>query len=238
MNGEQYISIATFLLVVLVTLAVIYALYPGMLTNMKLPAFSGLCGATEGFSTVALNSTTQPACFARDPAAQQLLLDMKTATQGRGPAEDSAMAFAELSLILQKLLCMDADITSLGAGVYSTMRLPFSTFHDMEPVGSFVGRCLNNAVKQRDIDLTLGKLHDRGDELIAMLCHNQQSRAAALTKFDGIVKRVVFNITPICLREHASMDVPAGVRDPGFYTPPTLQQYGEYQNTAPRFSFN
>jgi hypothetical protein len=228
------LSTAIFFFVVLLILVVVYALFPGIVTSLT----TMKCGAAEGFTTVALNTTTHPACVARDAEAQRLLTEMKVATHGRGPAEDAAMAYEELSLIVQKLLCMDADITSLGAGVYSTMRLPFSTFHDMEPVGSFVGRCLNNAVKQRDIDLTLGKLQDRGEELIGILCHSQLSKANALTTFDGIVKRVAANITPICLREHASMDIPAGVRDPGFYTPAGLSQYGEYQNTAPKFNFN
>lgn len=228
MDGGPY-TLAIFSLIVVAIMAAIYYIYPGIITSLAAP---------EGFTTVALNTTTQPACLARDSEAQRLLEEMQTAVKGHGAADDAAVAFAEFSIILQKLLCMDADITSLGAGVYATMRLPFSTFHDMEPVGSFVGRCLNNAVKQRDIDLTLGKLQDRGEELIGMLCASEKSKADALTSFDRIVKRVAANITPVCLREHASMDIPAGVRDPGFYTPPGLSQYSEYQNTAPKFNFN
>ncbi len=194
--------------------------------------------SAEGFSTIALNNTDFPSCVARDYEAQQLLTNLKTATKGFPAASDAAMAFEEMSLIVQKLVCMDADITSMGAGVYATLRLPFNTQHDMEPVGTFVGRCLKNAVRERDISLTLGKLQDRGTVLIGSLCHNSHSKAEALTLFDGIVKRTEANITRVCLKEHASMDVPAGVRDPGYFVPADVASLGPYQNTAPTYNFN
>ena len=192
----------------------------------------------EGFSTIALNEDDFPACVARDYDAQKLLSSLKTAVKGHGPDSDAAMAYEELRLIVMKLTCMDADITSLGAGVYASLRLPFNTQHDMEPVGTFVGRCLKNAVKERDISLTLGKLQDRGTVLINTLCHNGHSKGEALTLFDAVVKRTEANITRICLKEHASMDVPAGVRDPGYYLPDDVAGLGPYQNTAPQYNFN
>ena len=193
---------------------------------------------TEGFSTIALNDSDFPSCLARDYDAQKLLTSLKTATKGHGDASAAAMAYQELSLIVQKLLCMDADITSLGAGVYASLRLPFNTQHDMEPVGTFVGRCLKNAVKERDISLTVGKLQDRGTVLIAALCHNSHSKAEAVTLFDGVVKRTKANITKVCLKERASMDVPAGMRDPGYYIPEDVAGLGPYQNTAAKYNFN
>jgi hypothetical protein len=192
---------------------------------------------TEGFSTIALNNSDFPACLARDYDAQRLLTQLKAHLHG-APSSSAAMAYEELSLIVSKLLCMDADITSLGAGVYSSLRLPFSTQHDMEPVGTFVGRCLKNAVKERDIKLTLGKLQDRGTVLISVLCQGTPAKAAALTLFDGVVKRTEANITRVCLKEHGSMDVPAGVRDPGYYMPTDVAGLGPYQNTASKYNFN
>lgn len=193
---------------------------------------------TEGFSTIALNRSDFPMCLARDYDAQKLLTSMKMATKGFDENTNSSMAFDELSLIVSKLLCMDADITSMGAGVYASLRLPFNTQHDMEPVGTFVGRCLKNLVKERDISLTLGKLQDRGTVLINQLCHNSHSKAEALTLFDGVVKRTESNIRKVCLKEHASMDIPAGVRDPGYYMPAGVAGLRPYQNTAPKYNFN
>lgn len=184
----------------------------------------------EGFATVALNDSNFPSCLARDYDAQKLLASLQAAK-----ATDE---YQELALIVSKLLCMDADITSLGAGVYSSLRLPFNTQHDMEQVGTFVGRCLKNAVKERDIRLTLGKLQDRGAVLITALCQTTQAKGEALTLLDGVVKRTEANITRVCLKEHASMDVPAGVRDPGYYVPEDVAGLGPYQNTATKFNFN
>jgi hypothetical protein len=193
--------------------------------------------SSEGFSTIALNTTTFPKCVARDADAQELLEDLATAQKGFAPASYAATAYAEFTLIVSKLLCIDADVTSSGAGEYTTLHMPFSTHHDMEPVGSFVGRCLKNAVRQRDLDLTFDKLQSRGNALLDTLCHNQHSRAKAITIFDTIVKRTQANVESVCLKEHSSMDVPAGVRDPGYYTPPDVQEYAPYQNTAPKYHF-
>jgi hypothetical protein len=116
----------------------------------------------------------------------------------------------------------------MGTGTYSTYLLPFNTQHDMEPVGSFVGRCLKNAVRERDIDLTIGKLQARGVELIMAMCASVESSTRSLAQFDSIVKDVQKRITASCLKEHAPMDHPAGVRDPGYYTPVKLHSVGAF----------
>jgi hypothetical protein len=193
---------------------------------------------TEGFSTIALNSSDFPDCVARDYDAQKLLSSLNIAAKGHGSNTEAAMSYEELSLIVSKLLCIDADITSMGQGVYASLRLPFNTQHDMEPVGTFVGRCLKNAVRERDISLTLGKLQDRGTALIDQLCHTTHSKAEALALFDRVVNRTKTNVTKICLKERASMDVPAGVRDPGYYLPANVAELRTYQNTAPQYNFN
>jgi len=191
----------------------------------------------EGFTTIALSRDTFPKCFARSPDAQKLLLGLQSATVGLESSSDAVMAYSEFSMILQKILCMDADITSLGAGIYSTYSLPFSTLHDMEPVGSFVGRCLKNAVKGRDIELTFGKLQARGNHLISVLCMNKETEVRARTAFDRIVSDAVKRISSVCLKEHASMDIPAGVRDPGYYTPPALTELSQYQETGTIYKY-
>lgn len=231
MTSEQMLETAFLFLVILTAIMAVLYLVPGILYGSKQKK------TAEGFTTVALNKTTFPSCVARDMDAQRLLQDLYAGTHGLPPAADGAMAYQEFALIVQKLLCMDADITSLGAGEYATMLLPFNTQHDMEPVGSFVGRCLNNAVRERDIALTLGKLQDRGNVLIDLLCTSAMSKANARTTFDTIVQKTKQQISAVCLKPRASMDIPAGVRDPGYYTPPALQELGPYQNTAPTYHF-
>lgn len=231
MAADNGLTIAFFAFIILVSIAVVLYLWPryfyGNLRKSE----------DEGFTTIALSRETFPKCFVRSPDAQELLNHLRIAQKGMPPASDAGMAYEELSMILQKVLCMDADITSLGAGVYSTYSLPFNTLHDMEPVGSFVGRCLKNAIKSRDVELTFGKLQYRGNQLIATLCGNDQSMGTALTLFDSILANAKKNIAGVCLKEHATMDIPAGVRDPGYYTPPELTQLSAYQETGTIYKF-
>jgi hypothetical protein len=215
-------------------IAIVFLLLIAMFLYLFPRYFSHGPAKTEGFSTIALNTKDFPDCLARDYKAQELLSKLKSTAASN---TNAAMAYEELGLIVSKLLCMDADITSYGAGVYSSLRLPFNTQHDMEPVGTFVGRCLKNAVKERDISLTLGKLQDRGTVLVNTLCSGV-TKGEALTLFDGVVKRTEANITKVCLKEHASMDIPAGVRDPGYFLPGDVAALGPYQNTAPEYNFN
>jgi hypothetical protein len=225
MMNAQYIAILA--IIALFLIGVVLYLFPRFAT-----------GSAESFSTIALNTTDFPSCLARDHEAQELLSDLQAGLKGFAPSADAPMAYTEFALIVQKLLCMDADITSFGAGEYASLRLPFATAHDMEPVGTFVGRCLKNAVKERDLDITFDKYQRRGTELLAILCHNTTAKAKAVGTFDKLVERTKTNIAKVCLKEHASMDIPAGVRDPGYYSPPDLINLGPYQNTAPKYNFN
>ncbi len=182
---------------------------------------------TEGFATIALDGEAMPKCLIRDADAQQLLA-MFQGLKIVSPASDAAMAYEEFKLILQKLLCIDADITGSGAGPYSTYQLPFATAHDIEPAASFVGRCVRYAVRERDITMAMEKFETRGIALIESMCADAEQRKTAHAKFHNIVVRVTKAITEKCLTEKASMDHPAGPRDPGYYTPPKLEEHAEY----------
>jgi hypothetical protein len=229
MSSDALFQYLFLTLIVVVIIGAIMYMYPGFPYNKSV-----MIGQPEGFTTIALDPKTVPSCLARDADAQALLGGLYALVKTAPPASAAAEAYDEFKLIVQKLVCMDADITSLGAGEYASLLLPFNTHHDMEPVGTFVGRCLKNAVRERDIDLTLGKLEDRGIVLLKTFCNDEKAEET----FEEIVERTKTNISRVCLKEHASMDIPASVRDPGFYTPPDLQQYGPYQNTAPTFNFN
>ena len=181
----------------------------------------------EGFATIALDGETMPKCLIRSPDAQELLA-MFQGLKVVSPASESAMAYEELKLILQKLLCIDADVTGSGAGPYSTYQLPFATAHDIEPAASFVGRCVRNAVRERDITMAMEKFETRGNALIESMCADAEQRKSAIAKFHNIVARTTQAITDKCLSEKATLDRPAGPRDPGYYTPAGLEDHGEY----------
>ena len=173
---------------------------------------------TEGFSTLAVDEGSMPKCFTRSPDAQELL-SMLSASATAPANSDAGMAYAELKLILQKMLCIDADITGAAMGPYSTYQLPYATAHDIEPAAEFVNRCLRNAVRSRDIEVAMGKFEDRGNELLDVLCGGTPEHEANKALFRGIVLRATRNISQYCLKPKNSLDTPAGPRDPAYSDP-------------------
>jgi hypothetical protein len=181
------------------------------------------CISKEGFSTVAVDRDLMPRCFTRDADAQAILLALRE-TKATNPD-----AFGELNLILQKMLCVDADVTGAGVGGYQSFQLPFVTQHDLEPAASFVGRCLKGAVRSRDLELTFDKWEKRGAVLIQTLAAgNEAVGSECQTRFHSVAKRAARNIGQACTNQRASMDVPAGPRDPGYTVPNGLEDQGAY----------
>jgi len=194
------ILLAGFILLFFVT--ILMYLYPGFLNRI------------EGFSTIAVDPVYSPKCFTRDAEAQRLLAEVVNTV----PRSSEGVQWVdEFRLILTKFLCIDADITGSGSGVYSTMGLQFNTFHDMEPVANFVGRCLNRSLKERDSTLTLEKLELRGAELLkGMTSVDKVQRDKWVASLHNIATRTSQAIHKVCLMPVASLDRPAGVRDPGY----------------------
>lgn len=181
----------------------------------------------EGFTTIAIDGDVMPRCLARDADAQALLARLYAKAAPNSPAGE---AYDEFKLILQKLLCIDADVTGAGAGAYSTYKLPYATAHDIEPAANFVGRCLRNAVRERDVVMVLEKFETRGNTLLRTICGGDASAVNAnIASFNAIVKRTGARITAKCLTESASMDIPASPRDPGYFTPPSIEDLQEYK---------
>jgi hypothetical protein len=185
--------------------------------------------ACEGFTTIAIDGEMIPKCFLRDAEAQRLVAKLAPAVAGAPPASPQAMALAELKVILQKALCIDADLAGAGMGPYSTYQLPYMTSHDVEPVANFVNRCLRNAVRSRDIEMVIGTLEQRGYTLLSILCGKPQELSDAQGMLKNILARAGRNISDYCLKEKASLDTPAGVRDPGYYEPPALKELRPYE---------
>jgi hypothetical protein len=168
----------------------------------------------EGFAVAAVDPIRMPACAERSPAAQRIL-----AAIAHYPESDEGAA--EIRLLLSKLCCMEADVSTAGAGVYRTLPLQFRTSHDMEPPTSFVGRCLRNAVRQRDIDLVMDKFEKRGRALIQSRCPESRK------DFDEVIASTRLAFVSFCLGDQPSMDKPMGARDVGFWAPEDtdLMQY-------------
>lgn len=176
---------------------------------------------TEHFSTVAVDRDLMPRCFTRDPDAQNILAML------RDKKSSHPDAFGELSLILQKMLCIDADVTGAGAGGYQSFQLPFVTQHDLEPAASFVGRCLKGAVRSRDLEIMMEKFERRGTTLLHTLCTDSR-KSECLTKFHSVVVKATRAIGKACMNNSVGLDRPSGPRDPGYSIPAGLEEQGPY----------
>lgn len=205
-------------------IALIVLLFMAFLYYMKPRFFIG-----EGFTTIAVDADSSPKCVARSPEAQELLRITGQATQNHTPASNARMAFEELKLIVQKATCMDADISGMGAGPYTTYTLPYNTQHDIEPVASFVGRCLRNAVRSEDIEVLFDKMETRGNDLIQSICPQKKIRQRAFNLFHSVLSISARSVTINCLKPQPVMDIPPGVRDPGYYSPPELTRLSTYK---------
>jgi len=183
---------------------------------------------SEGFATIALEGETMPKCLTRSFEAQSILKQLYPMKQS-APASREAMAYEELKLILEKVLCIDADITGSGAGPYQTFQLPFATQHDIEPPASFVGRCLKKALRPRDIEVEFMKLHDRGQVLIDTLTYDDKEKAQLSALFRNVIIKTSHNVAFTCLSEKANLDRPSGPRDPGYYVPHFSLEQGPYE---------
>jgi hypothetical protein len=180
---------------------------------------------SEGFATHATDARRMPVCVNRSTDAQSLLARIANV--------DSAEA-DELRLLMSKLCCMEADIAAPGAGTYRTLNLQFRTSQDTEPPVAIVSRCLVGAVNNRDTELIIAKFKARGHELIRELCQDSEKAATeefgpsrrpgpnkavaeATAEFDTVLRRLELTMMSFCVRKGASMDRPAGPRDPGYW---------------------
>jgi hypothetical protein len=176
----------------------------------------------EGFATAATNTIYMPACVERSTEAQALLARMDSFPPGHDDAD-------ELRMLVSKLCCYEADIASPSAGMIRTLKFQFRTSQDTEPASSFVGRCLRNAVNQRDIDIVIDKMQARGRELIGRLVGDCPD---ANREFDAVVLRTKMAMTTFCIMKQPTMDRPIGARDMGFWEPANVADLMEYKGIS------
>lgn len=176
----------------------------------------------EGFAVAAVDPARVPACTERSTEAQSLLARFASL-----PATDENAA--EFRLLISKLCCMEADIVAPSAGSYRTLPLQFRTSHDLEPASTTVGRCLKQALPQRDIDLALEKFQRRGSELLKSVLGGDCQDAGR--EFAAVLDRLR-RAFATCQGTQPSMDRPIGVRDMGFWEPADVADLSPYKGIS------
>lgn len=151
-------------------LAVTISLLAGYLANAIITRRKTVpSGKWEGFEGFHGNSAGVPdiACSQESTDAVAIcdIFDGHKATTSDGPDD-----LRELKMILSKLCCIKHDLLSSNQTVNSTMKLPYNTSHDREPVANTVARCFTKTIPIRDIDITFLTFKDRGLVLLNKSC--------------------------------------------------------------------
>ena len=208
------------LLILIIGIGILYKMYPVFPPSEK--------KVKEHFSSPA-TAPFNPSCVQRNVDAQVILrLFPPCADESKAPTED-ATDRAELSLMLNKLTCLDADATNAGVGGYNTLSLPYNTSHDTEPLTNFVGRCLNNGVKQRDLDIIIDKYDKRGKTLIKQIANRTGiDPKMAHEHYEAVIKTTFNSLKTGCLAKRSSLDTPFGPRDPGYSTPFSVERLSPF----------
>jgi hypothetical protein len=204
----------------IVGLGVFFKMYPKFPVSEK--------RRIEKFSSPA-TAPFNPKCTQRNADAQVLLRLFPTcADESNAPTED-ATDRAELTLILNKLTCLDADVNNSGVQGYNTLSLPYNTSHDHEPLTNFVGRCLNNGTRERDLGLVIEKYENRGNTLINQICKRLgMDGKTALEHYASVIKTTLRALKTNCLAHRSSLDKPFGPRDPGYSMPYSVGKLSPY----------
>jgi hypothetical protein len=143
--------------VIVAILASIYLQYYPILTSNIAPTLYG-----EGFYGGAVRGTGHPDCL-RDLNDGAEVLSLVLGAEGSPDYE-------EFQLILSKLGCLKKDLMSPSGIVQATLRQPYATSHDREPVGEVAATCLNRTIPKRDLDIVFKTWLDRGKVLLKRLC--------------------------------------------------------------------
>lgn len=151
-------------------LAVTISLLAGYLANViitrrrtvpsgKWEGFEGFHGGPLGVPDIACSEESADAVAICD------LFDGRKSTTSEGPDD-----LRELKAILSKLCCAKKDLMSPSQSVNSTLKIPYNTSHDREPVANTVARCFTRTIPMRDIDISFLTWKDRGLALLNKLC--------------------------------------------------------------------
>lgn len=191
--------------------------------------FDGFSNRKEGFAGPVAGAGAPDCVRSLDDAAKLYdLLHSKSMKTEEGPDD-----LRELDLILSKLACFKRDLMGNGV-VNATWRQPFSTAHDLEPVGETTARCFAKTIPQRDLQLGLDKWGTRGTFLIKRICTattlSDVEEKEALRLFGSAMYDVSDVALGVCCNAANPIIAGEGVgRTPGGYEPPALLAMKDYK---------
>ena len=146
--------------------------------------------------------------------------------------EEGGRDLEEFTHIVNKLSCFKKDLISPNYTVSATLKQPFITTHDVEPISETTGRCFAKTLPPRDLDIAMDKWTDRGGFLIRRLCTSFSLKDAQATQietsFQAFLRDVYDTARDKCLQKEPLDVSKRGPRDPSPFSVRTDPQVGEF----------
>lgn len=239
-------SASSLAIVILVTILAYFTasrFFYGQYT-VPLPSYkSGFIGSEEGeeakaegfrdaikepFTIPKKTNVTAPAnCISSEASAILQTFSGRTSVTEEG-IED----LLEMKNLLNKLSCFQKDLVSLNYAVNATLRQPFITSHDVEPISETTGRCFAKTLPPRDLDMAMDKWTTRGSFLILRLCSSftlKDTEASKIEESFQAFMRSIYDLSRNKCLQQEPLDVSKrGPRDPHPFSVKTDAMIGEY----------
>jgi hypothetical protein len=224
-------SLALILLVAilcyLVSGTVFYKSYTVPLPSYK-TGFVGSSRQEEGFAIPKSQVIPPPPnCYTDQAEGILRIFDGRKST-----TEEGGRDMEEFKDLLNKLSCFKKDLVSPNYTINATLKQPFITTHDIEPISETTGRCFAKTIPPRDLDLAMDKWTDRGSFLIRRLCTSFSLKDAEATQtetnFQSFLRDVYDTGREKCLQKEPHDVSKRGPRDPSPFSVRTDPQVGEF----------
>ena len=190
--------------------------------HMEGMTVEGYGGASHGAGS--------PSCL-RSSAESAKLVDMFVDKNPR--FEEGPDALRELTILMGKLACFKKDLVSPSYIVSATRNQPYTTAHDVEPIGETTGRCFSKTISPRDLTISLDKWNQRGEGLVKKLCTAYSLGQKEVEEAQGLFRYVIRDVSDVarssCLQGEPMIAGKPGPRDAHPYEKPGAVEYGEFK---------
>ena len=232
-------TLALLVIVVFLILWASYKWYYGGVT-VPLPSYAiGFTGSQEGFLGGRMKFKEQfggvahgagtPSCLRTSSEGARLvdIFSNKTSRFQEGPD-----TLNELTILVGKLSCFKKDLVSPSYIVEATRKQPYTTTHDVEPIGETTGRCFSKTLSPRELSISLDKWNSRGEDLVRKLCTAYALDSKEVDSAQQLFRAFMRDITDIargaCLQGDPMIAGKPGPRDAHPYEKPEAIEHGRY----------
>jgi len=224
-------TMAGILVVVILGLFIARYFFYGFST-VPLPSYkSGFTVTNEGFTL----PTEKGGIINSEPiaGAQRCLNQNATATTLLSMFEkNNSDDYMEFNRLLNKLCCFKKDLSSSNHLVDATLKQPYITQHDVEPIAEVTARCFAKTISPRDLEISFDIWTGRGNSLIESIAAANGMPSADLTKaqsvFNLFIRDIRNDAQENCLQKEPLIAGKPGPRDPHAYSNPSEEDYGKY----------